>query len=77
MTAYTRASEDGGIPEAQYKLGFFYGSNYGGAMGGAEGVGAQGSVSPSLPFFVLPLTRFVRHSCTTPLRRCRHMSLRP
>lgn len=44
LDAYTRASEEGGNPEAQYKLGFLYGSNYGTATGGVEGVGKQGSV---------------------------------
>jgi SEL1 protein len=40
--AFTKASEMGN-PEAQYKLGFIYGSNIGGATGGEEGVGHQGS----------------------------------
>ncbi|KAI5479884.1 ubiquitin-protein ligase Sel1/Ubx2 [Pseudohyphozyma bogoriensis] len=43
LEAYTRASEQSGIPEAQYRLGFLYGSNYGSASGGDEGVGKQGS----------------------------------
>lgn len=41
---YTLASERYGSPEAQYKLGFLYGSNFGGAAGGLEGKGHQGSV---------------------------------
>ncbi|GAA6059101.1 hypothetical protein JCM10212_002072 [Sporobolomyces blumeae] len=40
---YTHASEDSGSPEAQYKLGLLYGTNYGGALGGPEGRGQQGS----------------------------------
>ncbi|BGP12880.1 hypothetical protein JCM10213_005166 [Rhodosporidiobolus nylandii] len=43
LDAYTHASERHGLPEAQYKLGFLYGSNFGGASGGLEGVGQQGS----------------------------------
>jgi TPR repeat protein len=42
---YTQASELHGRGDAQYKLGFLYGSNYGNAMGGLEGDGHQGSVS--------------------------------
>jgi SEL1 protein len=42
--AYTKASEGWGIPEAQYKLGFLYGSNFANATGPIEGVGEQGSV---------------------------------
>lgn len=45
LAAYTKASEIGGLPEAQYKLGFLYASNYGNAVGEVEGVGSQGSVS--------------------------------
>ncbi|GAA6035230.1 hypothetical protein JCM8097_006429 [Rhodosporidiobolus ruineniae] len=41
--AYTRASEDYGSPEAQYKLGFIYSSSFGGAFGELEGKGEQGS----------------------------------
>ncbi|TKA54602.1 hypothetical protein B0A53_03009 [Rhodotorula sp. CCFEE 5036] len=40
---YTQASELHGRGDAQYKLGFLYGSNYGNAMGGLEGDGHQGS----------------------------------
>ncbi|GAA5878161.1 hypothetical protein JCM3774_004315 [Rhodotorula dairenensis] len=40
---YTQASEQHGSGDAQYKLGYLYGSNYGGAMGGLEGDGHQGS----------------------------------
>lgn len=47
LEAYTKASEGWGLPEAQYKLGFLYGSNFGGAVDGAEGVGKQGSVGRS------------------------------
>ncbi|GAA6001639.1 hypothetical protein JCM10207_002243 [Rhodosporidiobolus poonsookiae] len=43
LEAYTQASEVHGSPEAQYKLGFLYGSNFGGAVGGLEGQGQQGS----------------------------------
>ncbi|KAM0793126.1 hypothetical protein ACM66B_000604 [Microbotryomycetes sp. NB124-2] len=43
VEAYTRASEDYGSAEAQYKLGFLYASNFGGAFGGVEGSGSQGS----------------------------------
>ncbi|GAA5863624.1 hypothetical protein JCM1840_000083 [Sporobolomyces johnsonii] len=43
VDAYTQASEGWGTPEAQYKLGYLYGSNYGGADGGVEGQGQQGS----------------------------------
>ena len=45
LEAYTKASEQSGLPEAQYKLGFLYGSNYGAATAGVEGEGKQGSVS--------------------------------
>ena len=45
LKAYTKASEQSGLPEAQYKLGFLYGSNYGAATAGVEGEGKQGSVS--------------------------------
>lgn len=44
LRLYTLASELYGSPEAQYKLGFLYGSNFGGAAGGLEGKGQQGSV---------------------------------
>ncbi|GAA5980248.1 hypothetical protein JCM10908_001587 [Rhodotorula pacifica] len=40
---YTQASELHGSGDAQYKLGYLYGSNYGSAMGGLEGDGHQGS----------------------------------
>ncbi|GAA5994789.1 ubiquitin ligase complex subunit HRD3 [Rhodotorula paludigena] len=43
LAFYTRASELHGSPEAQYKLGFLYGSNFGGATGDLEGRGQQGS----------------------------------
>lgn len=43
--AYTKASERMGNAEAQYKLGFLYGTNLGGVVGGEEGLGKQGSVS--------------------------------
>ncbi|GAA5849904.1 hypothetical protein JCM8547_000949 [Rhodosporidiobolus lusitaniae] len=43
LDAYTQASEHHGSPEAQNKLGFLYGSNFGGAFGGLEGQGQQGS----------------------------------
>ncbi|BGP21780.1 ubiquitin-protein ligase Sel1/Ubx2 [Rhodotorula toruloides] len=43
LRLYTLASEQYGSPEAQYKLGFLYGSNFGGAAGGLEGKGQQGS----------------------------------
>ncbi|BGP04904.1 ERAD-associated protein [Rhodotorula toruloides] len=43
LRLYTLASELYGSPEAQYKLGFLYGSNFGGAAGGLEGKGQQGS----------------------------------
>ncbi|BGO96760.1 ERAD-associated protein [Rhodotorula toruloides] len=43
LRLYTLASERYGSPEAQYKLGFLYGSNFGGAAGGLEGKGQQGS----------------------------------
>lgn len=45
-TFYQQASEAHGSGEAQYKLGFLYGGNYGSAMGGLEGEGHQGSVCP-------------------------------
>jgi hypothetical protein len=71
--AYTHASEEHGSPDAQYKLGFLYGSNFGGAVGDLEGQGQQGSVrSPPLfsPIFskrfYLAKTRFGRLSSTTP-----------
>ncbi|GAA5897484.1 hypothetical protein JCM8208_003284 [Rhodotorula glutinis] len=41
--AYTQASERYGSPEAQYKLGFLFSSNFGSAFGGLEGKGQQGS----------------------------------
>ena len=47
LESYTKASEGWGSPEAQYKLGFLYGSNFGGAVDGFEGVGKQGSVGRS------------------------------
>ncbi|BGP36845.1 ERAD-associated protein [Rhodotorula kratochvilovae] len=43
LEAYTQASERYGSPDAQYKLGFLYSSNYGAALGGLEGKGQQGS----------------------------------
>ncbi|KAK4054803.1 ERAD-associated protein [Microbotryomycetes sp. JL201] len=43
VEAFTRASEDYGSAEAQYKLGFLHASNFGGAFGGVEGSGSQGS----------------------------------
>lgn len=45
VEAYTKASEGWGIPEAQYKLGFLYDSNFANATGPTEGLGEQGSVS--------------------------------
>lgn len=48
LTYFTKASEEAGLPEAQYKLGFLYGSNFGSSIPGnqqnQEGVGKQGSV---------------------------------
>ncbi|GAA5916071.1 hypothetical protein JCM6882_008305 [Rhodosporidiobolus microsporus] len=43
LEAYTHASAQHGSPEAQHKLGFLYGSNFGGALDGLEGKGDQGS----------------------------------
>lgn len=43
--AYTKASERTGNADAQYKLGFLYGSNLENVLGGEEGVGNQASVS--------------------------------
>ncbi|KAK4058132.1 ERAD-associated protein [Microbotryomycetes sp. JL221] len=51
--AYTRASQDYGLPEAQYKLGFLYSSNFGGAFGGVEGSGSQGSALVHYTFAAL------------------------
>lgn len=45
LESYTKASEGWGSPEAQYKLGFLYASNFGSAFDGVEGTGQQGSVS--------------------------------
>ncbi|SCV68301.1 BQ2448_422 [Microbotryum intermedium] len=42
IEAFTKASQDHGLAEAQYKLGFIYGSNYGSALGGTAGEGQQG-----------------------------------
>ncbi|KDE09601.1 hypothetical protein MVLG_00009 [Microbotryum lychnidis-dioicae p1A1 Lamole] len=42
IQAFTKASQDHGLAEAQYKLGFIYGSNYGAALGGTPGEGQQG-----------------------------------
>jgi hypothetical protein len=57
------ASEGSGNPEAQYKLGFLYGSNFGGALGGVEGTGKQGSASLS-PSFTIQ-----RNETEDPVRR--------
>ncbi|KAM0753405.1 HCP-like protein [Meredithblackwellia eburnea MCA 4105] len=52
---YTRASQQSGLPEAQYKLGFLYGSNYANATGGVEGEGKQGSALLHYTFAALSL----------------------
>lgn len=86
VEAYTKASEGWGIPEAQYKLGFLYGSNFANATGPLEGVGEQGSVrhhlsvkSNSTAHHIQPLTNRSsehRRSCTTPSQGCRSMCRR-
>lgn len=72
--AYTQASERYGSPEAQYKLGFLYSSNFGSAFGGLEGKGQQGSVRTSLlaPGSADTDTAWTRRrSCTTRSPPCR------
>ncbi|GAA5955010.1 hypothetical protein JCM21900_002759 [Sporobolomyces salmonicolor] len=66
VDAYTAASEGWGIPEAQYKLGYLYGSNYGGADGGVEGEGQQGSAL--LHYTFAALSRHVPASMTVGYR---------
>ncbi|GAA5988858.1 hypothetical protein JCM11641_005045 [Rhodosporidiobolus odoratus] len=53
LEAYTQASEHHGSPEAQYKLGFLYGSNFGAATSESEGAGQQGSALVHYTFSAL------------------------
>ncbi|GAA5896688.1 ubiquitin ligase complex subunit HRD3 [Sporobolomyces salmoneus] len=45
---YTHASERSGNPEAQYKLGYLYGTNYGDAFGGINSTGSKSQQGSAL-----------------------------